>query len=72
MLTRDKGGIEIETKVPNTVDVAVSMHPKLLTRINKHLGRLGERNRSGWIRAAIISKMNEEIEALRDPDDVVY
>lgn len=57
---------------PNTVDVAVSMHPKLLTRVNKHLERLGERNRSGWIRAAIISKMNEEIEALREPEEVQY
>jgi len=59
-------------KEPNTVDVAVSMHPNLLKRINAHLEKLGERNRSGWIRGAIISKMGQEIEALRDPDEVRY
>ena len=48
------------------------MHPKLLNRLNNHLFKLGEKNRSGWIRAAIISKMTREIEALKDPDDVVY
>jgi len=57
---------------PNTVDVAVSMNPKLLERLNAHLEKLGERNRSGWIRGAIISKMSREIEALRDPEDVIY
>ena len=57
---------------PNTVDVAVSMHPKLLDRINAHLEKLGEKNRSGWIRSAIISKMSEEIEGLREPDKVRY
>jgi len=58
--------------VPNTVDVAVSMSPRLLNRLNEHLHKLGERNRSGWIRAAIISKMSREIEALKDPEEVVY
>ena len=62
----------MERSVPNTVDLAVSMTPKLLDRINEHLERLGERNRSGWIRAAIISKMSQEIEALREPDEKVY
>jgi len=56
----------------NTVDVAVSMHPKLLNRLNEHLFKLGEKNRSGWIRAAIISKMNRELEAMRDPEETVY
>lgn len=64
--------VEYNLRVPNTVDVSVSMSPKLLLRINRHLERLGEKNRSGWIRAAIISKMNEEIEALREPDQVTY
>ena len=57
---------------PNTVDVAVSMSPKLLVRLNAHLEKLGEKNRSGWIRGAIISKMNAEIEGLREPDEVIY
>ena len=57
---------------PNTVDVAVSMNPKLLERLDAHLEKLGEKNRSGWIRGAIIIKMNDEIEALRDPTEVVY
>jgi len=59
-------------RTPNTVDVAVSMSPQLLNRLNRHLEKLGERNRSGWIRAAIISKMNGEIEALREPEERVY
>lgn len=54
------------------MDVPVSMHPKLLDRINAHLEKLGEKNRSGWIRSAIISKMSEEIEGLREPDEVIY
>lgn len=58
--------------VPNTVDVAVSMSPALLKRVDAHLEKLGEKNRSGWIRGAIISKMGREIEALRDPDEVRY
>ena len=62
----------MEKSIPNTVDVAVSMTPTLLARINVHLLRLGEKNRSGWIRAAIISKMSREIEALREPDEKVY
>ncbi len=62
----------METRVPNTVDVAVSMSPKLLVRLNKHLEKLGERNRSGWVRSAIISKMNREIEALREPEETIY
>lgn len=57
---------------PNTVDVAVSMNPTLLHRLSAHLVKLGERNRSAWIRAAIISKMNVEIEALREPEEVRY
>jgi len=57
---------------PNTVDVAVSMHPKLLKRLDTHLEKLGEKNRSGWIRSAILLKMGNEIEALREPDEVVY
>ena len=57
---------------PNTVDVAVSMNPKLLERLNAHLEKLGEKNRSGWIRGAIVSKMGQEAEALRDPDKVRY
>ena len=61
-----------EVVKPNTVDVAVSMNPRLLERLNAHLEKLGERNRSGWIRGAIVSKMGQEIEALRDPDEVVY
>ena len=56
----------------NTVDVAVSMNPVLLERLNAHLEKLGERNRSGWIRGAIISKMSQETEALRDPEKVIY
>ncbi len=56
----------------NTVDVAVSMHPNLLTRLNAHLDELGENNRSGWIRGAIISKMNREKEGLREPSEKVY
>lgn len=59
-------------RTPNTVDVAVSMHPNFLKRLNAHLTKIGERNRSGWIRGAIISKMGNEIEALREPDTVVY
>ena len=59
-------------RTPNTVDVAVSMSPQLLNRLNRHLEKLGERNRSGWVRAAIISKMNGEIEALREPEETVY
>ena len=62
----------MEKTIANTVDVAVSMHPNLLQRINAHLEKLGERNRSGWIRGAIISKMGHEIEALREPDEVIY
>ncbi len=62
----------MEKRIPNTVDVAVSMSPKLLIRLSKHLEKLGERNRSGWIRSAIISKMNTETEALREPDEVIY
>ena len=57
---------------PNTVDVAVSMHPTFLKRINAHLKRVGENNRSAWIRGAIISKMSREIEALAEPDEVIY
>lgn len=57
---------------PNTVDVAVSMHPRFLERLNKHLLKLGERNRSGWIRAAIILKMNGEIEGMREAEETVY
>ena len=57
---------------PNTVDVAVSMHPNFLRRLNDHLEKIGDRNRSAWIRGAIISKMGVEIEALRDPDEVRY
>lgn len=52
--------------------MAVSMHPNFLGRLNAHLEKIGERNRSGWIRAAIISKMNVEIEALREPEEVRY
>jgi len=48
------------------------MSPRLLERLNEHLAELGERNRSGWIRGAIINKMSREQEALRDPDEVVY
>lgn len=62
----------MERSIPNTVDLAVSMTPKLLGKINDHLEKLGERNRSGWIRAAIISKMTQEIDALREPDERVY
>jgi len=62
----------MERRVANTVDVAVSMHPNFLTRVNAHLEKIGERNRSGWIRGAIISKMGQEIEALREPDEKVY
>lgn len=62
----------MEKRVPNTVDVAVSMSPRLLKRLNGHLEKLGERNRSGWVRAAIITKMNAEIQAMRDPEEVVY
>ncbi len=56
----------------NTVDVAVSMHPNFLKRLSDHLFELGESNRSGWIRAAIISKMNVEKEGLREPEEKVY
>ena len=56
----------------NTVDVAVSMHPNFLKRVNDHLDELGESNRSGWIRGAIISKMNREKAALSEPDEKVY
>ncbi len=48
------------------------MHPNFLKRLNTHLTKLGESNRSGWIRGAIISKMNQEKEALSDPDEKVY
>lgn len=71
-MTRCKGGINIEKRVKNTVDVAVSMSPMLLVRVNKHLELLGERNRSGWIRGAIVSKMNAEFEALREPEEKIY
>lgn len=57
---------------PNTVDVAVSMSPRFLAMINDHLKKVGFRNRSGWIRAAIISHMSREIEALREPEEVIY
>lgn len=62
---------DLERK-PNTVDVAISMTPVLLERLNRHLRRVGDRNRSGWVRAAIISKMNREMEALREPEEVIY
>lgn len=57
---------------PNTVDVAVSMHPKLKKRLDDHLESLGEKNRSGWIRGAIIAKMGREREELRDPNELRY
>lgn len=57
---------------PNTVDVSVSMHPKLLKRMDAHLEKLGEKNRSGWIRAAIISKMSRELETMVEPEEKVY
>lgn len=57
---------------PNTIDVAVSMNPKLLERLKAHLEALGEKNRSGWIRGAIITKMGREREELRDPEEVIY
>jgi len=57
---------------PNTVDVAVSMSPKLLEKINVHLEAIGEKNRSGWIRSAILVKMSSEAELLRDPDKERY
>lgn len=71
-MTRYKGGFKIEKRIPNTVDVAVSMSPPLLLRLNNHLERLGENNRSGWIRGAIVSKMSRETEALREPEEKVY
>lgn len=48
------------------------MSPNFLERIKVHLKRVGERNRSAWIRGAIISKMSQEIEALREPDERIY
>lgn len=48
------------------------MHPNFLKRLNAHLDELGEFNRSGWIRGAIISKMNREREGLREPEEKVY
>ena len=57
---------------PNTVDVAVSMPPIFLERINAHLEKIGLRNRSGWIRSAIVAQMSREIEALREPAEPVY
>jgi len=71
-VTRYKEGFEMEKRVPNTVDVAISMSPNLLRRLTTHLERLGENNRSGWVRSAIISKMSREIEALREPEEAIY
>ena len=56
---------------PKTVDVAVTMSPRLLSRINTHLKMVGEPNRSSWIRAAIRKQLvSEEIE-LRDEEEEV-
>jgi len=62
----------MEKREVNTVDVAVSMTPDFLERINAHMKRIGMSNRSGFIRAAILSQIVRNIDALREPDEKVY
>ena len=42
------------------------MTEKLKERIDRHLERIGEKNRSAWIRAAVIRRISQEEEELGD------
>ena len=44
----------------HTVDVMISMRNTLLQRLDKHLKRLGEGNRSAWIRRSALNLMRAE------------
>ena len=45
----------------HNVDVMVTMRNSLLERLRVHQSKVGELNRSAWIRQAIVSKMNREL-----------
>lgn len=51
-------------KVPgiedHNVDVMVTMRNSLLERLSVHQLKVGEYNRSAWIRQAIVAKMHQE------------
>ncbi len=53
-------------KEPKNIDVMLTMSKRLLTRVDNHLNRVGEGNRSAWIRAAIRSRLISEEGELRD------
>lgn len=42
------------------VDVVITMSEKLFGRLQAHLQRVGERNRSAWCRNAIIAAIRKE------------
>ena len=42
------------------VDVYVRMAQRMLDELNEHLEKIGEDNRSAWIRTAIRKKLREE------------
>ena len=56
---------------PKTVDVAITMSKRLLSRINTHLKMVGEPNRSAWVRSAIRMKLVSEELELRDEEEEV-
>jgi len=49
----------------HTVHVEVSMSSRFLDKLNGHLIRVAEKNRSAWMRKACLKLMREEQEDLR-------
>lgn len=55
---------------PKTIDVMVTMSRRLLNRVDNHLKKVGEGNRSAWIRAAVRARLIMEEGELTDEEEV--
>ena len=44
----------------HSVDVMVTMRTRLLERLDTHLRKVGESNRSAWVRRAIMNQITRE------------
>ena len=52
-----------------TIDVVVTMSKRLLNRVDNHLKKVGEGNRSAWIRAAMRARLIMEEGELIDEEE---
>jgi len=48
----------------HNVDVMITMRNSLLERLRVHQSKVGELNRSAWVRQAIVAKINRELRDL--------